>query len=969
MILTKTKTSVFLAALVALILFIGGTTTAIAQTGKTVSGILQDSTGLSVIAASVKLTSPLDTLQASSDTEGHFYFKNVKANEFKLLITSLGFQPLSKNLSFEGKDQLEIPPLTMRFESQVLDVVNVTGGTLITMKEDTVEYNAKDYKVRPNAMTEELIKKLDGVEVDKDGNVQAQGESVTRVRINGKDFFGGDVKTATKNLPADIIEKIQIVDDYGDQANLTGNKTGDPEKVLNITIDEKNNNGNFGQVGAGMGTKPEDENNYRYQIGGMYNSFTGSRQLSVIANMNNNNNQAFDFNARGGGARRMPGGGTRRMGGGFGGPGGFGGGSNGLTDSYSAGFNYRKDFNDKWTMYGNYSYNHSDNTVVSSSLQQDFFSDSTALSNINSLSNAISNNHRFDWNVEYKPNDKIFVKVSPTLSIGNNNSYSDELTDQRLQFEQTDKPEIATNISSIYKSKTNTPNYGLSGLFNYKLNDEGRNLFVNFSANSGKTKQDQDRITNSFNNEGGNADSTYLRQLIDLDNKGVNGGTSVSYIEPLTDKSNLEFSYDFNFANYDNDRLTYNVDQLGNQSYDPLSSNQYDYTFTTHKAGVTYRYRTDKIVYQLGATVLPTRLSGNTVLSGESLSFSRNGFYFVPVARFEYKASRTRSFSAEYRGNANEPSFSQLQPITDISNPRFPVTGNPDLAAEFNHTLRMRYRNFDFQSGNIFFAMLNANVTQDKITTNRITRVDSLGLVQETHYLNTDGNYNVNGFYNYGKPFNNRKYVVTLRGRASFNNNVAYVNDAENVAKNWELNQGLNVQINPADWLEVRPGVDFTYNTTKNSLQGTNNQNVSTWATSLWGNIFITPTLLWNFDVAKTSNSGYSNNVGANPLIINTFLEKQFFKNKNGMLRLQAFDLLNEQVSISRSVTENRISDSRTNRLARYFMLSFTYKFQKFAGRAGGAMPDEGRERWRGGDRPMGGPPMGGPGEGRSQGF
>src|SRR5690606_19178410 len=160
-------------------------------------------------------------------------------------------------------------------------------------------------------------------------------------------------------------------------------------------------------------------------------------------------------------------------------------------------------------------------------------------------------------------------------------------------------------------SSSNTPNYGLSGLFNYRLNDKGRNMFVNFSLNSGKTEQDQDRITNTLNYDVDNPDSIYIRQLIDLENKGLNGGASVSYIEPLTDKTNLEFSYDYNFSNYDNDRRVQNVDEFGNQAYDPLSSNQYDYTFATHRAGVTYRYRTDKIIYQLGATVLPTRLSGN----------------------------------------------------------------------------------------------------------------------------------------------------------------------------------------------------------------------------------------------------------------------------------------------------------------------------------------------------------------------
>jgi len=929
-----------------------------AQTTKSVSGVLRDSTGLSVIAASVRLTSPQDTLQASSDVDGNFTFKNVKGDSFKLLITSLGFQPLSKSFSFEGNNQLNLAPLTMNFESKLLDVVTVTGGTLVTMKEDTVEYNAKDYRVRPNAMTEELIKKLDGVEVDKDGNVQAQGESVTRVRINGKDYFGGDVKTATKNLPADIIEKIQIVDDYGDQANLTGNRTGDPEKILNITIAPENNNGNFGQFGAGMGTKPEDNDQYRYQIGGTYNSFTNSRQFTVIANVNNNNGQAFDFDARGSGARRMPGGGGRRMGGGFGGSGGFGGGSNGLTDSYSLGFNYRKDFNDKLTTYGNYSYNHSDNNVVSSNFIQDIFSDETILRNSNANSSAISNNHRFDWNVEYKPNEKAFIKLSPTLSIGNNNSSSYEFTEQQINNVRSN------DIENINKDKSFTPNYGISGLFNYKINDEGRNVFFNFSLNSSRTEQDQDRIINTINFGESNIDSIYQRQLVDLNNKGLNGGASVSYIEPLTDRANLEFSYDYNFANYDNDRQANSMDILGNSIPNPSLSNQYDYTFATHRAGVTYRYRTDKIVYQLGATVLPTRLRGNTNLGGEDFSFSRNGFYFVPVARFEYKASRTRSFNAEYRGSASEPTFSQLQPVTDVSNPQFPVTGNPNLAAEFNHTLNLRYRNFDFQSGNIFFAVLNANVVQDKITTNRITyRTDSLGIVQETQYLNTSGNYNARGFYNYSKPFSNRKYVVTLRGSANFNNNIAYANSVENEAKNWVLNQGLNIQVNPKEWLEVRPGIDFTYNTTKNSLQNNINQNIKTWAASIWGNIYITPSLLWNFDVAKTSNNGYSNNVGANPLIINTFLEKQFFKNKNGMLRLQAFDLLNEQVSISRSVTENRISDSRTNRLARYFMLSFTYRFQKFAGKAGAAPPDEGGGRWnRGGDRPFGGQGGGRPG-------
>lgn len=929
------------------------------QTAKSVSGTVQDSTGLSVIAASVKLTSPLDTLQVSTDVDGKFSFKNVKSNNFNLTITSLGFRPIAQEFSFkQGDDQLNISPLVMDTEAQLLDMVTVTGGTLITMKEDTIEYNARDYRVRQNAMTEELIKKLDGVEVDKDGNVQAQGETVTRIRINGKDFFGGDVKTATRNLPADIIEKIQVVDDYGDQANLTGNRTGDPEKILNITIAEENNTGNFGQFGAGMGSKPEDAEGHRYQVGGMYNSFTGSRQFSVLGNINNNNNQAFDFNTRGSGARRMPGGNDRRMGMMGGGSGGFSGGSNGLTDAAAIGFNYRKDFNEKLTTYGNYSYTHNDNTTLSSDFIQDFFTDGEVLlRNSNSNSNSISNNHRFDWNVEYKPNDKTFIKLSPTLSLGSNNTTSYQLTEQRVNNL------LDRNIENTNDDGSFNANYGVSGLFNYKINEKGRNVFVNFSLNSSKTEQDQDRIINTIGFDAENPDSIYQRQLVDLESKGLNGGTSLSYIEPLNERSNLEFSYDYNFANYDNDRQANSMDILGNSIPNPSLSNQYDYSFNTHRAGITYRYRTEKINYSLGGAVQPTFLNGHTSIGGEDLSFSRRGFYFVPIARFEYTMSRTRSFNINYRGNANEPSFSQLQPVTDVSNPQMPITGNPNLSAEFNHNLNIRYRNFDFQSGNVLFAVLNFSLTEDQITTDRISyNTDSLGFVQETRYLNTGGNYSARGFYNYSKPFNNRKYVISLRGSANFNNNVSYVNSAENTAKNWVLTQGLNVQINPHDWLEVRPGLDFTYNTTNNSLQGNRDQNISTWATSINGIIHITPSLLWNFDVAKTSNNGFESSVQANPLIINSFIEKQFFKNKNGMLRLQAFDILNEQVSISRAVSENRISDSRTNRLARYFMLSFTYRFQKFAGKSGGSFDDEGPGRWDRGGRPDGMGPGGRPG-------
>ncbi|QNL50910.1 TonB-dependent receptor [Olivibacter sp. SDN3] len=923
---------------------------ALTQTGKSVSGIVQDSTGLSVIAASVKLTSPSDTLQISTDVDGRFSFKNVKADSFNLTITSLGFRPVAQAFSFrKGENQLNLSPLVMDTEARLLDVVTVTGGTLITIKEDTVEYNAKDYRVRQNAMTEELIKKLDGVEVDKDGNVQAQGESVARVRINGKDYFGGDVKTATKNLPADIIEKIQVIDDYGDQANLTGNRTGDPEKILNITIAEENNHGTFGQFGAGLGNKPENmDDKHRYQVGGMFNSFTNSSQLSILGNLNNNNNEAFNFDTRGSGARRGP----RRQGGPS-----FGNNTDGLTDSYSFGINYRKDFNDKLSTYGNYSYNHSDNTTLSTNEIEEIYPGQDALfTRDNSNTHNITNRHRFDWNLEYKPNDRSFFKLSPTFSLNNGHSNLDR---QSLQTILASSDTIAV-LQNINDDRNFDASYGISGLYNYKLNDKGRNIFMSFSLNSSKTEQDQDRISTSLSANAQNPDSVnfYLRQLVDIDNKGWNGGASVSYIEPLSERANLELAYDYNFADYDNNRMVDSVDRSGVVAPYTDLNNQFKYTFSTHRVGLTYRFRSEKINYSVGAAVMPTSLNGENVLGGMQVTSNRTGFYFIPVARFEYKASRTKSFTADYSGNASEPSFSQIQPVLDISNPQFLVRGNPDLNAQFNHSLRMRYRNFDFTSGNTFFAMLMANVIQDQIVSNRSTSYsEELGaIVQETNYINANGYYDVRGFYSYSKPFNNRSYVVSLRGGGNYTNNVSFTNSMENIAKNWVLQQSLDVQINPKDWLELRPGISYIFNTTSNTIQDSRNTNITTWAATWNSIITFAPGWVWGLDIAKTSNNGFGSSVEANPLIMNGYVEKQFFKAKNGMLRFSAFDVFNQQVNVNRSVTENRISDSRTNRLARYFMLSFTYRFQNFAGKSGGSFDDGERGRWEGGGRPGGRP-------------
>ncbi|RYD90561.1 MAG: carboxypeptidase-like regulatory domain-containing protein, partial [Sphingobacteriales bacterium] len=319
-----------------------------------VSGTIIDSTKLTLPGSNIKLRNELgDSTVTIANADGKFTFPAVKGTKITLTISSIGYEGLIKHYTLvaDGKP-VTLDPITLKSSTRQLGVVNIVGVNPVVFKEDTVQYSVSAYKVRENAPIEDVLKKIPGVDVAKDGTVSSQGKQITKVRVNGKDFFGGDVQSATKNLPADVIESVQIVDDYGDQANLTGVKTGEPAKILNFTIRKDKNYGYFGQLNVGEGSDAQnaivgkDEAN-RYVASGNVFKFNGDQQLAGLFNFNNANANLFSF---GGGGPRS------------GGPGGGGGrgsstsSSNGITTSRSAGLNYRDQWSKKTTVYGSYSF-------------------------------------------------------------------------------------------------------------------------------------------------------------------------------------------------------------------------------------------------------------------------------------------------------------------------------------------------------------------------------------------------------------------------------------------------------------------------------------------------------------------------------------------------------------------------------------------------------------------------------------
>ncbi|MDB5012792.1 MAG: hypothetical protein JWQ25_994 [Daejeonella sp.] len=903
-------------------------TTAFAQNGREVSGIITDSTKLSIISATVKLTSPTDTILTSSNVKGEFLFKNVTASSFSITISSLGYRTQSKNYAYSQSSQkIQLDPIILKEQSNVLNEVVVSGSTPVTIKEDTVEYKTSNYKVRENAVAEDVLKKLPGVEVDKDGNVSAQGKAITKVRVNGKDYFGGDVRAATQNLPADIIDKMQIIEDYGDQANLTGIRTGDPERILNIQIRPDKNKGYIIKSVVGGGTRE------RYQASSSANYFNNSQQISFLGNLNNTNASLLNIAGSGGGGR-----GGRNSGG--------GGSSDGITSVSSIGLNFRQEINKKVTTYGSYSYLFKDNSIESNSIQQNIYNDVIINSTTSNPNSSINNNHRFNWNLEYKPDTINYIKISPTLTYNDYNSLGNP-------FSIVQRGNQVTNNSGPTISNSSTPNFGGNILLNHRFAKKGRNLSLFGNVNISNNEQDQD-ITNLIETGGV---EVFNRQLQNITNNSRNTGGNISYTEPISKQSFLELSYNYNSTNYDNDRQIDSVNSSGVATHSFLLSNEYNYSFTTNKLGLNYRFQSQRYNYTLGAGVQPSLLKGNSVVGTTPTVYQKSGFNIIPVARFSYKFSRTRSFNFNYRGNSNEPSFTQLQPITDKSNTQFWYTGNPDLKAEFNQNLNVRYNNFDAKTGNTVFANLSTTITNNKIV-NNTQQVDASGkIIQEIQYLNTNGYYTVNGSYNFSKPFSERKYVFSLNGSANYNNNVSFSDHIKNLGKNWVLSQGFNVQINPSEWLEVNPGVRYSYNTNTNDILTRGNTKVSTAGFSLNSKTYFLKTWLVGIDFSKTLNSGYSSLLANNPLILNTYLEKQFFKGKTGQLRLQAYDLFNQGTNISRAVNGTLITDSYTNRLTRYFMLTFSMKLQQFAGKKPDNLEGERREF---GGRPNGGGPDGG---------
>ncbi|RWY52335.1 TonB-dependent receptor [Mucilaginibacter gilvus] len=959
-----------------------------AQVSRPLSGTIIDSTKLTLPGSNVKISSELgDSLASTTDVNGKFLFPAIKGTKITLTISSIGYQGIIKHytLPADGK-AVVLDPIVLKSETRQLGVVTIVGVNPVVFKEDTVQYSVAAYKVRENAPIEDVLKKIPGLDVAKDGTVTAQGKQVTKVRVNGKDFFGGDVLSATKNLPADVIESVQIVDDYGDQANLTGVKTGEPNKVLNFTIRKDKNYGYFGQATAGDGSdllpkNPGVTNDSRYL--GLLNffKFKGDQQVSVLGSINNTNVNTFSFGTPTGGAAG---------GGGFGGGGGGGGrgnalrggsngsttNANGITNAHSIGLNFRDQWGKTLSVYGSYSFN--DNTVFTNSTTLQTNASANTVSQSNSLSNETNNpvNHRFNFNLEWKPDTVNYLKLTPTFSYSGSDVTSfDNVNSTRDGI-------VAQSYTANSISNSSAPNYGITGLYNHRFNSRGRNLSIGFNGSTNKNNQYDNPI---YAYAPGSLRTSPENQVIYTDSRTNAYGANLSYQEPLSKHSFLEGNYAFNHSYTSSNKETDTLYAPGAYHNYELWSNNYNYTFTTNRFGLNYRVVQAKYNYVIGIGGQPATLEGFNVKTNQSTKV--NTFNVIPTARFVYNFSRSQNLSFQYNGTSNQPAFNQLQPVIDFSNASYPVLGNPNLSPEFNNSLQLRYGNFSFQTGNIFFAnvgytqtdnkIVNVNIVHPRSFTNAALAADPTlkNLVGSNliKYQNASGYYQVNGGLVYSKPWSERKYTVIFNTNVGYTNNIGFAGSVDennvasaidkNIAKTFTLSPGLRFRVNITDVIDAELNSSYAVNKTDNSLNTAlfnQNTNIRTLNLGASGKNYFWKDWTLSYDYNKTFNYGYSEELQIkNPNILNTYVERRFLKDHRGTLRFAAYDLFNENTGFSTVTTGSTVTQTNVNKLGRYFLVSFTLRLQKFSGKAPAA--DSGRGfRGDGGGTGGGGRPPGG---------
>lgn len=883
-----------------------------AQTGAISGKIIDAESNESVAEATIRILQAKDSMLVAgkaSDKNGAFSIP-VKIGDYIVHISFIGYTDFFKSIRLSASSpNINIGTIKLSTDNVLLDEAVVSAKAVeIRVKGDTIEYNADSYKVTQSAVLEDLLKKMPGVEISSEGKITINGKEIKKILVDGKEFFSSDPKVASKNLPAKVVEKLQVLDRRTDMAQMTGFDDGDEETVLNLEFKPGMKQGVFGNAFAGYGSKN------RYEANAMVNYMRENDQLTFIGGANNTNNAGFSdlassmFGNSGGGRRRR---------------GGFGN-TNGISDAANTGLNFSKEFSKKLTLGGNVRYGYTDNVTTSKEFTENILKSGNTFEKENNASNNISQNLNSEFRLEWQPDSLTKIIFNPELSIYKNirNEQGDFLT------YNTDKDSINYGNSDYY-AHGNGNDVELDLDVSRQLGKKGRVLSGSFDYEFGNSENKGDNVSNTY----------YLgtRPNDIIDQRFVNTNnynrirTFLSYVEPLGSNNFLQLAYTFRNNRSASDKDTRSQDADGNYTVlDKAYSKSLENNFTHHEVELNFRSQREKYNYLLGFSVQPSDSHSKTFI-GDSIIDNRpqRVVNYAPMARFDYQWSKQRNLRLYYDGRTNQPSVAQLSPVVDISDPLNITYGNPDLKPSFDHRFRVRYRDFDPKKSSAVLFFGGFNYTLNDIVSD--TKTDVATGRKEATYTNASGSWNANGRFILNQPLKNIKFSFFSMSYGRYAEGSAFVNNEKNLSKTTNLSEvlGLNYRSDAFDF-SIRGRA--SYSTIKNSLQASQNQEYFNYGASANTTVYLPYDFSIESDINYLTNSGYSAGFEQDEVLWNASISKQFLKQKNATLRFKIYDILQDRSNISRSVTSNYIRDTTTNTLTSYFMFHFVYRFNIFKG-------------------------------------
>ncbi len=880
-----------------------------------------------------------------SDEEGNFEVKDLPRGFYVAKIQYLGYEKQLKQF-FTREGIIDLGTIALEETAQNLNEVKVEGRTPpVRQLGDTTQFNASSFKTNTDATAEDLVTKMPGIQI-QNGQVNAQGEQVRKVLIDNKPFFGDDPGTALKNLPAEVVDKIQVFDQMSDQARFTGFNDGNTQKTINIITKGGMRNGKFGRAYAGYGTDD------RYKSGLTFNRFAGSQRLTVIGQANNINEQNFSMadlagvmGSGGGGRGGMGGGGMGRMGMGMGGMGGGRGGpfnsqiqdflvgnKRGIVNTQAIGLNFSDNLGKNIELSGNYFFNRSINDVIQTTQRNYVIArDSSQTYSETNSARTENLNHRFNLRMDIKLDSNNSILYTPRFTI------QDVKTSSNV-FGQNEIRELPLNSTlNLYDQKQQVFSINNEVLFRHKFRKKGRTISLNTNlGQNGTTGNLTQNSENSFLGKETTQQDT-LVQKGDIDKKGWSIQNQLTFTEPIGKKGQLSVNYGFNYAKNESKRLISSNREKNGLSLDTLLSNQFVSQVPQHFAGLGYGLNTDKSMLNISVNVQQSQLINDRTFPVD-FDLNRTFQNILPTFIWRYSITDKKNFRLIYRTSANAPSIDQLQDVVNNSNPIQLSTGNKNLRQDYQHNLFFRYSSTREKDNSSFFGLIAASATRHYIGNStllarRDTLVDEVLVnrgAQLTRPVNLDGFFSIRSFLMYSKPLNILKTNLNTNANFNFTRTPGLVNGNLNYANSPTLGAGLGLTSNISKSVDFNLSYNVSYTSVENSL--ISNQNDSYINHILGGrlNLVFWESLVLNTDYSQNIYAGLSQGFNTNFALLNLGLGYKFLKNKQAELRLTGFDVLNQNTNISRTITETYLEDVRANNLRRYFMLTFTYTLRAF---------------------------------------